>query len=125
MQGMHKEDLTWVLMFYWIYQTSWGKAFRNEFDKFNNTEARMLDSIYHFRDQTCFLALTSAGPRGWCWNPSLKGKGFNDLRGLADVCVSQNHVWLLLLHKVILSFENFGKKLQKFIIMAHKSMKDS
>ena len=23
------------------------RCFRNEFDKFNNTEARMLDSIYH------------------------------------------------------------------------------
>ena len=56
---MYIEDLTWVLMFYWIYQTSWGKEikceacrafylfFRNEFNKFNNTIARMLDSIYH------------------------------------------------------------------------------
>ena len=24
-----------------------GKLFRNEFNKFNNTSARMLDSIYH------------------------------------------------------------------------------
>ena len=33
--------------------------------------------------------------------------------GLADVCVSENHVWSLLLHKVILSLENFGKTLRK------------
>ena len=26
--------------------------------------------------------ITSAGPRGWCWNPSLKGEGFNDPRGV-------------------------------------------
>ena len=49
--------------------------------------------------------------------------------GLADLCVSENHVCSLLLQKVILSIENFGKTLQKFIfcitIMARKSMKDS
>ena len=44
---------------YCIYLTSWGESdkmrglssilllFRNEFNKFNNTGARMLDSIYH------------------------------------------------------------------------------
>ena len=47
--------LQWVLMFYWI---SCGKEikceacrafylFHNEFNKFNNTIAQMLDSIYH------------------------------------------------------------------------------
>ena len=92
------ENLTWVLMFYWIYLTSWGKEikceacrafylffatslinresyisahvllillnksgkrdkmrglpsilslFRNEFNKFNNTIAWMLNSFYH------------------------------------------------------------------------------
>ena len=53
------EDLTWALMFYWNYWTSLGKEikceacwafylfFRNEFNKFNNTRARMLDSIYY------------------------------------------------------------------------------
>ena len=45
------------------------------------------------------------------------------------VSVSENHVWSLLLHKVILSLENFGKRLQKvhfcITIMACKSMKDS
>ena len=46
---------TWVLMFYWIYQTSLGKRdkmpglpsilalFRKKFNKFNNTGASMLD----------------------------------------------------------------------------------
>ena len=46
-------------MFYLIYLSSWGKwikceacralfsLFRNEFDKFNNTGARMLDSFFH------------------------------------------------------------------------------
>ena len=34
-------------------------------------------------------------------------------RGLADVSVPENHVWLLLLHKVILSLENFGKHFEK------------
>ena len=60
-----------------------------------------------------FNALTSAGPR----------------RGLADVSVSENHVKSLLLHKVILLLENFGKMLRKvhfcITIMARKSMKDS
>ena len=45
---------------YKIYSTSWGKEkiilrglpsilsfFRNKFNKFNNTRARMLDSFYH------------------------------------------------------------------------------
>ena len=31
-----------------------------------------------------------------------------DPRGLADVSVSENHIWSLLLHKVILSLEKFG-----------------
>ena len=51
------EDLTRVLMF--IVSNKLGKSnemrglssilslFRNEFDKFNNTRAGMLDSIYH------------------------------------------------------------------------------
>ena len=32
-------------------------------------------------------------------------------RGLADVRVTENHVSSLLLHKVVLSLENFGKTL--------------
>ena len=28
-----------------------------------------------------FYALTSAGPRWWCWNPSIKGDGFNVSEG--------------------------------------------
>ena len=51
-------------------------------------------------------------------------------RDLADDSVSENHVRSLLLHhKVILSFENFGKLLQKVLysitIIARKSMKYS
>ena len=45
------EDITWVLMFYWIYQRVGEEIkslFRNEFNKFNNTRAKMLDSIYHY-----------------------------------------------------------------------------
>ena len=47
-------DLTWVLMFYWIYKTSFGKAIkceacRKEFNKFNTTGARLLDYIYHMK----------------------------------------------------------------------------
>ena len=55
-----KEDFTWVLMFYWIYLLNeLGKRdillslssilslFRNEFNTFKTTRARMLDSIYH------------------------------------------------------------------------------
>ena len=33
---------------------------------------------YIYRD---FYALTSAGPRWWWCNPSLKGEGFNDPKG--------------------------------------------
>ena len=61
-----------------------------------------------------FYALTSAGFWEWCWNWSLKGKGFNNpRRGLADVSASENTVWSLLLYKVILSLENFRKTLWK------------
>ena len=46
---IYLEDITWLLMFYWIYKSSWGNEikceafsfFRNEFDKFNNTEAQI------------------------------------------------------------------------------------
>ena len=51
------------------------------------------------------------------------------LRGLADVSVSESHVLSLLLHKVILSSENFGKTLRKvnfcITVTVRKSMKDS
>ena len=36
--------------------------FRNEFNKFNNTEARMLDSIYHYFEIIFFRVKTS----GFC-----------------------------------------------------------
>ena len=57
-----------------------------------------------------FLCIKSAGPWEWCWNLSLKGRGFNDPQGvLADVVVSENHIWSLLLYKVILSLKNASK----------------
>ena len=34
-------------MFYCIYLTSWKKEIKCEFNKFNSTGARMLDSFYH------------------------------------------------------------------------------
>ena len=41
-------------------------------------------------------------------------RGFKQpLSGLADVNVSEKHVRSLLLHKVILSLENFGKNTSK------------
>ena len=76
-----------------------------------------------------FYALTSAGPRGWCWNPSLKGEGFNDTRGIQQMLMNQKFMFdRYFLHKVILSLDNFVKRFEKFIfvlIMARKSMKDS
>ena len=49
--------------------------------------------------------LTSAWPRGSrgsCWNPSLSGP--------ADVNVSENHAWSLVLYKIILSCNNTRKR---------------
>ena len=45
--------------------------YRNKFNKFNNTGARMLDSIFHMTFMInlkahFWCALTSAGPWGWC-----------------------------------------------------------
>ena len=59
-----------------------------------------------------FYAFTSAGPRWWCWNPRV----LTTPRGLADVSVSENHVRLLLLHKVILSIEIVEDCFEKFIL---------
>ena len=42
----------------------------------------------------------------------LKGESFTTPSGLADLSASENHVWSLLLHKVILSLEIFGKTLR-------------
>ena len=36
-----------------------------------------------------FYALTSAGLRGRCWNPSLKGEGFNTSRGARQMLMYQ------------------------------------
>ena len=59
----------------------------------------------------CFnICCTSeGGVETWTW----KARVLMTLRGLADVSVSENHVWSLLLHKVILSFESFRKTLRK------------
>ena len=50
-------------------------------------------------------------------------------RSLEDFSVSENYVWSLLSHKVILSLKKFGKTVRKFhfwiAILARKSMKDS
>ena len=49
--------------------------------------------------------------------PEPERRGFQrPPRSLADVSVSENHVWSLLLHKVILSHENFEKKLRKVFL---------
>ena len=50
-------------------------------------------------------ALTFAGPRGRCGNPSLKGP--------ADVNVSEKYIWLQLLHKNVLKHEYFGENASK------------
>ena len=36
-----------------------------------------------------FYASTSAGPRGWCYSPSLNGEGFNDPWGVQQMLVHQ------------------------------------
>ena len=62
-----------------------------------------------------FYALTSAGPRGRCYNQSER-RGFQHLpRSPADVNVSEKHVWSLLLHKNIFSLENFGEIVSKLL----------
>ena len=38
-------------------------------------------------------ALTSAGPRGRCWNPSLKCEGFNTSRGAQQMLVNQKNMF--------------------------------
>ena len=59
------EDLTQLLMYYWI-KPAWGKirlqalpgslsVFPNEFNKFNNTGARMQYSIYHTTLKSNFI----------------------------------------------------------------------
>ena len=71
-----------------------------------------------------FYALTSAGPEGGVETRAWKARFLTTPRGLADLSVSENNVWSFLLHKVILSLENFGKTLWKvhfcITIMARK-----
>ena len=40
-----------------------------------------------------FYALTSAWPWGRCWNPSLKGEGFNTARGAQQMLLYQNSMF--------------------------------
>ena len=40
-----------------------------------------------------FYALTSAGPRGRCWNPSLKGEGFNISQGAQQMLMYQKSMF--------------------------------
>ena len=40
-----------------------------------------------------FYALPTARTPWWCWNPNLKGEGY-DPEGLADISVSENHYWV-------------------------------
>ena len=60
--------------------------------------------------------------KGLCFTGKpVKGEGFNvPGKGLADVSVSENHVWSLLSHKVILSLENFGKTLRNAHFCIHE-----
>ena len=44
-----------------------------------------MNSEYQTPIQILFYALTSAGPRGWCWTPSMKGEGFNDPLGVLQM----------------------------------------
>ena len=59
-----------------------------------------------------FYALTS-DHEGDVETWALKARVLPTPRGLADVNISENHVWLLILHKVIFTLENLGKTLQK------------
>ena len=82
-----------------------------------------------------FYALTSAGPQGRCWNPSLwevlksnlKREGFNTSQGAQQMLyyVSEKHVWSLLLHKnIFFIWKLLRNCFKKFFvpIMAQKSM---
>ena len=59
LKDYYTEDLTRLLMHYWIHQSSWGKRlpiFPNKWNKFNNTGARMQDSIYHLTLKLHFVS---------------------------------------------------------------------
>ena len=128
--------------------------FRNEFNKFNNAGARtMLDSMYHmtlklFKNRIfgvnilssftqCYdigithvlYALTSAGPRGWCRNPTCKARVRTTPEGSSRCYWIGKPCLIVIIVKVILSLENFGKTHRKvhfcITIMARKSMNDS
>ena len=56
--------------------------FRNEFNKFNNTRARMLDSIYHMRGEQCLS--------GRVLDSRPKGRGFEPHRRHCVVVLEQD-----------------------------------
>ena len=73
-----------------------------------------------------FHALTSAGPRGRCWNPSLKGEGFNTSRVAQQMLMYQksmfNRYYCI---KHVFRSKTLEKLLKKFFlpvpVMARKS----
>ena len=65
-----------------------------------------------------FYALTSAGPRVRCWNPSLNSEGFNTSRGAQQMLMYQKFMFGAILDKKkkkqnILPLENFGENASK------------
>ena len=70
--------------------------------------------FHYYRDQTWFFyALTSAGPRGRYWNRAWKARLSTYPEEPSRCCVSEKHIWSLLLHKNILSLEHFGENASK------------
>ena len=62
------------------------------------------------------LALTSVGPLTEVSKPEPERQRFQHIpRGPADVNASGKHVWSLLLHKNILTLENFERMLRKVL----------
>ena len=55
--------------------------------------------------------------KGGVKTPAWKARVLATPRGLADVSVSENHVWLLLLPKVIFHMKTLGKRFEKFILV--------
>ena len=61
-----------------------------------------------------FYALTSAGPRGRCWNPNMKGESFNTSRRVQQILMYQKGmIDRYYCIKNILSLENFGENASK------------
>ena len=61
-----------------------------------------------------FYALTSAGPRARCWNPSLKGESFNTSWGAQQMQMYQKSMFdRYYCKKTFFSLENFGETASK------------